>query len=204
METSDRRCSSQFHQAIVSRCCQICGEYQQAGPLDSTLLADTELNKVFPSLTARGASGRPSRLTCPACSLKICKFRSDCVTNLLAAKTVTKEERQAVIAATRYAENPKTILKNLLNWILFQRLQPAARLPISVSSSFGNLRVLPKIWGMRAKTVNTSGMFLFWNNVNFLFAKLYILHLFARGRQLLAAFLCSPRLSSDCLIWKSF
>ena len=101
MASSESKCSSQFHQAVVGRCCQLCGEYQQTGPLDRTL-SDGELKKMFPRLTARGASGRPSRLTCPACYVKIYKFRTDCQTKLGADNSITTEERQTVVAATRW------------------------------------------------------------------------------------------------------
>lgn len=92
--------TSQFHLAIVRRCCQICGEYQRSGPRNRTI-SESELRKVFPNLTAKGADKRLSRLTCPACCIKIVKFRKDSRTNLLASQTGRDEEKLAIVAATR-------------------------------------------------------------------------------------------------------
>jgi hypothetical protein len=92
--------SSEFHLSIVSKCCQICGKFQESRASDRALL-DSELKKVFPGLSARGLSSRPSQLTCPACYAMVHKFRRECRTNLLASRNMSKEEKLAVLVSTR-------------------------------------------------------------------------------------------------------
>lgn len=100
MAAKSRRLTREFHESRVGRCCQICGELQESRPANRSLL-DSELKKVFPDITAGELADRPSRITCSACFVKFYKFRTDCKTNLWAAKNMSKEEKLAVVLATR-------------------------------------------------------------------------------------------------------
>ncbi len=103
MDSKGPKLSSEFHLSIVSKCCQICGEFQESRASERSLL-DSELKKVFPGLSARGLSSRPSQLTCPACYAMVHKFRRECRTNLLASRNMSKEEKLAVLVSTRLEE----------------------------------------------------------------------------------------------------
>jgi hypothetical protein len=101
MDLKMPKLSSEFHLSIVSKCCQICGEFQESRASERSLL-DSELKKVFPGLTARGLGSRPSQLTCAACYAMVHKFRRECRTNLLASRNMSKEEKLAVLVSTRF------------------------------------------------------------------------------------------------------
>jgi hypothetical protein len=100
MDSKLPKLSSEFHLSIVSKCCQICGQFQESRASERSLL-DSELKKVFPGLSARGLSSRPSQLTCAACYAMVLKFRRECRTNLLASRNMSKEEKLAVLVSTR-------------------------------------------------------------------------------------------------------
>jgi len=100
MDFKASKLSGQFHLSIVSKCCQICGRFQESRSAISNLL-DAELKKVFPEISARGLSSRLSQLTCAACFAKVQKFRGECKANLGASRNMSKEEKLAVLVSTR-------------------------------------------------------------------------------------------------------
>jgi hypothetical protein len=117
MDSKEPKLSSEFHLSVVSKCCQICGEFQESRASDRSLL-DSELKKVFPGLSARGLSSRRSQLTCAACYAMVHKFRRECRTNLLASRNMSKEEKLAVLVSTRL--EGKKLLKYYIEFFLIQ------------------------------------------------------------------------------------